>query len=254
MERTTILSKKPKTLTKHQILKNILPLYDTVGISKKQYAFIFSAETYNAEVTDKKSLSDSLFLARSSIVHLFSDLLEEKRVFKYVLFVTVPLKIRNNAINTYDIETKYFNGKAITVTNQRFNSGASIDKLKQKLDIWCERGSGLIVDKIEAIHIKIFNYDPLSGSSYISFPPEWNNSMRGLINLKNKNIECFKWCHVGFLDPQNKHSDRKNNQDKKTASTLDYRGINFPMKARDCEVVEERFDVNVNAFGYENNV
>ena len=34
--------------------------------------------------------------------------------------------------------------------------------------------------------------------------------------------------------------------------SLDYRGINFPMKARDYEIVEERFDINVNVFGYEN--
>ena len=43
-------------------------------------------------------------------------------------------------------------------------------------------------------------------------------------------------------------------QDKKIAETLDYRGINFPMKARDYELVEERFNINVNVFGYENKV
>ena len=36
--------------------------------------------------------------------------------------------------------------------------------------------------------------------------------------------------------------------------SLDYRGINFPMKARDYEIVEERFNINVNVFGYENRV
>ena len=30
--------------------------------------------------------------------------------------------------------------------------------------------------------------------------------------------------------------------------------MNFPMKARDYEIVEERFKINVNVFGYENNV
>ena len=35
---------------------------------------------------------------------------------------------------------------------------------------------------------------------------------------------------------------------------MNYRGINFPMKARDYEKVEERFDINVNVFGYENTV
>ena len=36
--------------------------------------------------------------------------------------------------------------------------------------------------------------------------------------------------------------------------SLDYRGINFPMKARDYEIVEERFNINVNVFRYENKV
>ena len=30
--------------------------------------------------------------------------------------------------------------------------------------------------------------------------------------------------------------------------------MNFPMKARDYEIVEERFNINVNVFGYENKV
>ena len=78
--------------------------------------------------------------------------------------------------------------------------------------------------------------------------------MKGLINLKNKDIKCFKWCHVKFINPQIKNSDRINKQDTKIAETLDYRDINFAMKARDYEVVEERFNINVNIFGYENKV
>ena len=30
-------------------------------------------------------------------------------------------------------------------------------------------------------------------------------------------------------------------QDKEIAKTLDYRDINFPMKARDYEIIEERY-------------
>ena len=50
------------------------------------------------------------------------------------------------------------------------------------------------------------------------------------------------------------HPERINKQDKKIAYTLDYRGINFPMKARDYELVEERFNIDVNFFGYKNRV
>ena len=169
----------------------MLPLYETVGISKRQRAFRVYAETYHVEVADRGSLSDSLFLARSSQNDLFSDLLQEKRGFKHVLSAIITLKRWNNAINRYDIKTIYLNSEAITVTNQRFNLGTSYEKLKHILNILSGEGSGQIVDKIESIHIKICNYDPLSGSSYIPLPPELNNSMKGLINLKIKDIKMF---------------------------------------------------------------
>ena len=148
------------------------------------------------------SLGDSLFLAESSIVDLFKDLLQEKKGFKYILSTKITLKIWNNATNTYRIETVNFNSEAIAVINKKINLDSAYEELKHKLDTWGDRGSGGIVDKIENIWIKISNYDPLAGSSYIRLPPKLNNSMKGLINLKNKDDECFKWCHVRFINPQ----------------------------------------------------
>ena len=54
--------------------------------------------------------------------------------------------------------------------------------------------------------------------------------MKGLINLKNKDNECFGWCHVRFINPQNKDADRIKKQDKKIGETLDYRGIMNKLK------------------------
>ena len=59
--------KRPKRITKRQLLESILPFYDTVRISRRKLALKYYAETYDVEVTDKISLSDSLFLAKSSI-------------------------------------------------------------------------------------------------------------------------------------------------------------------------------------------
>ena len=113
----------------------------------------------------------------------------------------------------------------IKVTNQRFDLNTAYEELKHNLDIWAERGSGWIIDKIEDIWINISNDDPLVGSSYIPLPPKLNNPKKGLINIKNKDMECFKWCHSRLLNPTNSHSERINKLDKKIASTLDYSGI-----------------------------
>ena len=67
--------KRPKRLTKYQILRNVLPLFDDVGILRREYAFRNYAGTYEVEVMDSKSLDDSLFLAKKSI----NDFINNKR-------------------------------------------------------------------------------------------------------------------------------------------------------------------------------
>ena len=64
--------KRPKRLTKYQILRNVLPLFDDVGILRREYAFRNYAGTYEVEVMDSKSLDDSLFLAKKELI-IFSE-------------------------------------------------------------------------------------------------------------------------------------------------------------------------------------
>ena len=150
---------------KYQILSNILPFYDTAGISTKEHAFRRYAETYNVEVMDSESLADSLFLAKSSIDNFLEDLSEEKRGYKYVLSTRITNKKWNNATNTYDIDTIYCNSDPITVTNKRFNLATAYVLLKHRVEFFSNKGSGWIIDKIEDIWINVINYHALAGSS-----------------------------------------------------------------------------------------
>ena len=61
-------------------------------------------------------------------------------------------------------------------------------------------------------------------------------------------------CYIRFIDPTNSHPERINKQDKKTAAELNYSGIHFPLNINDNELIEDRFNMNVNVFGYENKV
>ena len=208
-------SKKPKRLTKYQILTNILPFHETTGISRKQYAFKRYAETYNVEAMDSKSLDDSLFLAKRSTDDFFRELLEEKRGFKYILSIRITFTKWNNATNAYDFDTIYRNSDLITVTNKRFNLATAYQTLKHRVEFYSNEGSGWIIDKIEDIWINISNYEPLSGSSYIPLAPELDHPMKGLIKIKNKDNNCFKWCRIRFHNPTNSHPEKINKQDKK---------------------------------------
>ena len=39
--------------------------------------------------------------------------------------------------------------------------------------------------------------------------------MKGLINIKNKDLECLTWCHIRLINPTDNHPERKNKQDQK---------------------------------------
>ena len=78
--------------------------------------------------------------------------------------------------------------------------------------------------------------------------------MKDLINLKNKDHKCFIWCHVRLINPTNSHPERINKQDKKIAANLNLSGIVFPLSFNDYELIENRLEMNINVFVYENKV
>ena len=63
---TEEIKNKPKN-----ILSNILPLYEAPVISLREHAFRNHIQTYEVEPVDSKTLADSLFLAKESIINLF---------------------------------------------------------------------------------------------------------------------------------------------------------------------------------------
>ena len=115
---------------------------------------------------------------------------------------------------------------------------------------WQGEGSGWIIEEIDYVHININKYEPLVGSSYLPLPKELQNSSKRLINIKNKDMYCFKWCHIRMLNPQNKNAERINKVDKEIAKRLDYSNINFAIKEKQYSFIEKRFNINVNIFKY----
>ena len=107
----------------------------------------------------------------------------------------------------------HFNSEVNTVTNERYYLNDPIEKVKYLLDAWINEGSGSVIDKVERIYINVAIYEPLSGSSYIPLSNVLNNSMKGLINIKNKDDKCFLWCHIRFIHPQDRNAERINKED-----------------------------------------
>jgi len=75
---------------------------------------------------------------------------------------------------------------------------------------------------------------------------------KAIINLKNTDTECFKWCVVRAMNPVEKNSERITKNLRKQAEQLNWKGIAFSMTLKDIDKFERNNDgISVNVFGYE---
>ena len=117
---------------------------------------------------------------------------------------------------------------------------------------WISQCSAWLIKAINGHFINIIEYEPLAGSSYIKLPTELQHQKHGIINPKNNDNECFRWCHVRHLNPQIKHPQRIKKTDKSFVKQLNYDGIEFPVSIKQYNKIKTQNSININVFGYEN--
>lgn len=91
----------------------------------------------------------------------------------------------------------------------------------------------------------------MQGNSYISLPVKLQNSAKGLISLQNKDDECFRWCHIRYLNPQEKDAQQIKKTDRKMLQELNYQGVEFPVATKHYGKIEAQNNINVKVFGCE---
>ena len=166
------------------------------------------------------------------------------------------LKITFSKMTGDDIIDKkaYFNSKPQTIINN-LDIAESLQSSKQHIlnfvAQWVSEGSGWTIKSVDNHYLNIVKYQPMQGSSYIQLPQELRNSALGLINLKNEDDECFRWCHIRYLNPQTKDPQRIKKSDKQYVSNLNYNGIEFPVATKNYNKIEKQNEININVFGYE---
>ena len=186
------------------------------------------AKSYEIELQDNLNPLNHFTNTRPQTESHLEDLLKTMKGFKFI--ETLEVTFEKDTIDSKTgkrvsiYKTAFFNGKAKTITK--------VDDIEPELnmiDKWVSEGLGWVIDRIDRHYLNVTLYKPLNGSSYIELPAELRNSRKGLINMKNKDEECFRWCHIRHLNPQTKYPERIKKEDKKMINELNYDGINLPL-------------------------
>ena len=180
------------------------------------------AASYMIEIQDSLDPLNHFTKTKEVVESHLKDLLKTMKGFKFIITLEVTFEKNTFDSNTRKREsihkTAYFNSKAKTITNAN-EIGSELYASQQEIlgiiKVWISEGSGWTTDRIDNNYINVVNYKPLNGSSYIELPTKLRNSSKGLINMKNKDDECFRWCHIRHLNPQKKYPQRIKKVDKK---------------------------------------
>ena len=236
--------------------QNIISSIDDVkprtNITQIQNALKNSTKSFSVDIIDNKDPLNQLTKTQKVIEHYLNKELGELKGFKYIetLKVTFEKQLEDEIIT----KTAYFNSKTKTLINENEINEVlqtSRQELIKAIGQWISEGSGWTIQSVDGHYINLTKYIPLKGSSYIELPTELRNPAKGLINLKNKDDECFRWCHIRYLNPQVKDPQRIKKSDKHYIKNLDYQGIKFPITIKQINKIEKKNSIRINVFGYE---
>ena len=222
-----------------------------IEIKHKRSELPSMSVVFGKEHTNFNSAWKSAF---KSLVRLAEKKIIEKKNVKVVLSAKVTIiKLIENETITMTIyantspETAYSeSGIASLIANKK-------DELEKKIYERMDKvsGSGWSIKNIEAITVTTYTQTPSRGSSWFEVPDELKNSRLTLINIKNNDNECFKWCLRYHQSDKEKNGDRVSVLNK-IKDKYNWEGVNFPTGFNDIETFENNNKVCVNVWQYEN--
>ena len=220
--------------------------------TQKERAMRGFTRSYEIGLTNRQDPLIQLQNTRSVIKNNLLKVLNEMKGLKFneMLKITFEKHKGDELIE----EEAYLIAKTQTLTNELEITNLlqiTQQQIVNKIQRWISKGSGWIIKSVDGHFINIVKYRPLRGSSYIPLPEELRHPAKGIINIKNNDNECFRWCHIRHLLPQNKNPQRIKECDKKYVEKLDYSGIEFPVSVKQYNKIEKQNNIRVNVFGYE---
>ena len=216
-------------------------------ITQLRSAFHKYTNSYEIGIKNVADPLVQLSETRLAISKFLSRLLTQSNEIKFM--ETMRIYFEKEVGKEKTSKVGYYVSKPKTVMNTN-NLPESLDinveEILNGISNMISEGSAWIVKSITGHYLNVTKYEPYTGSSYIQLPTELQHHKSGLINLKNKDNECFRWCHVRHLNPQIKDPQRIKKIDKSFVKQLNYDNIEFPVSIKQYNKIEIQNSININ--------
>ena len=125
----------------------------------------------------------------------------------------------------------------------------AFERVDEKLTKWTNEGSGWNLLSVVGSYLNIFACRPLAGSSYIELPKALK-TRHAIVNVKNKDQQCFKWSVLAALHPVARDACRVKKYSQHV-DELNFDGISFPVSLPDVHRLERQNNIPINVYTFE---
>jgi len=141
---------------------------------------------------------------------------------------------------TIELKEAYIITKGVLITNTDelkilINQGG--DMLKNSWETYNFYKSGAQLKKVITIGCIIYKMRTIRGGFYVETPAIFKNAKCGLINIRNTDNECFKWCLLYHISDKSKHCDRISVLSK-IENKYNMSDVNYPTSLQDIDTFE----------------
>ncbi|XP_037921377.1 uncharacterized protein LOC119658182 [Hermetia illucens] len=218
---------------------------------------------------DEALLNATEFLKRmeAPLMEYLRNTLEQRMAFKFNIDLFKEFIKIIDEDNESVVSIKSFNTKmhAILSANEiepAFNNMTA--QIVEKMEGFQEKDSGWALLRLTHCELNLNEFKPLRGTNFIP-SPKYIAQKRACVNVRNKDIYCFKWSIISALYPVNTHLEKTSSYEidditdsvivLKNGRIINFWGLDFPLKVKDISVFEElNPSISINLFGYDSEI
>ena len=157
---------------------------------------------------------------------------------------------------TIEVEADFHSDIEINIAEKDKNKllDKMIARIEEVLANFQQSGSNWVFQEIQRLEIHFANWKPIRGSTFIPLPTKFKNK-RAVVNIKNEDNQCFKWCIARALNPVDKNPNRITKELIEQAKSLNWNGLKFPVGLKAIKIFETNNpSISINVFGFEDEV
>ena len=236
---------KKENKVKDELNKIFTPIKEVSSF--KSYTYQYVMRNTNLGLGAKEFLE----YGKPHIINIFNS----NRNIKTILYLHVIMIRQEPGDLTIRKEKFAYHSKGLKLILEGTNEEDIYDEMKEEILEEVEKteeaeGSGWQFEKVEKLVLHNTRWDPLNAGSYIDLPPELKNK-KAIINMKNEDDECFKWCVLRALNPKDKNAERVDKDLKSKQDTLNMQGIRYPVDFRGIDRFESQNpEISITVLGY----